>query len=412
MHIAYIVSRFPHASETFIARELLALEGGGADELELLSLFPPADETVQPSAEPFVDRLVRPRASEALLALGWWALRRPLRLAGSVGVIARDHVRSPGVLVRALATVPLAAAHARLVLRRRVDHVHAHYATYPALSAWLCRRLAGAPYSFTAHAHDLYVDQSMLARKLADAEFAVTISEHNRRFLEAYGDGSRIHVVHAGIDTAALPFRPRAVPAEGPVRALCVASLQEYKGHAVLLDALAGAPELERMELDLVGGGPLRAQLEGRARTLGLGGRVRFHGSMREDSVRRLFDRADLFVLPSVVARDGQMEGVPVVLMEALAAGVPVVATRLSGIPELVHDGETGLLVAPGDASELREALVRVVTGSFEPDLHAGRRLVEREFDVADTAARLRELIAAAHPSGLEQTSSTPATTP
>ena len=411
MRIAYIVSRFPHFSETFIARELLVLEKRGTDELELLSLFPAVDSTVHPSAEPFLDRLVRPHPAEALLALGWWALRRPLRLGASVGVIAREHVRSPAVLARALATVPLAAAHARRLRRRPVDHVHAHYATYPALAAWLCRRLTGTRYSFTAHAHDLYVDQSMLARKLADAEFAVTISEHNRRFLEAYGDGSRIHVVHAGIATAVLSFRPRGVPAEGPVRALCVASLQEYKGHAVLLEALA-APELERVELDLVGDGPLRAELEARAGALGLGGQVRFHGSMREDSVRELFDRADLFVLPSVVARDGQMEGVPVVLMEALAAGVPVVATRMSGIPELVHDGETGLLVAPGDPSELREALVRVMTGGFEPDLDAGRQTVEREFDVADTAARLRELIAAAHRRDLEQTSSTPATTP
>ena len=248
--------------------------------------------------------------------------------------------------------------------------MHAHYATYPALAAWLCRRLTGTPYSFTAHAHDLYVDQSMLARKLADAAFAVTISEHNRRFLEAYGDAvadPRDPRRHR--HRRRCPFRPRGVPAEGPVRALCVASLQEYKGHAVLLEALAGT-ELERVELDLVGDGPLRAELERPGRRAG----ARRPGAIpREHAARtrcaELFDRADLFVLPSVVARDGQMEGVPVVLMEALAAGVPVVATRMSGIPELVHDGETGLLAAPGDPSELREALVRVVTGGFEPDL-------------------------------------------
>ena len=196
-------------------------------------------------------------------------------------------------------------------------------------------------------------------------------------------------MVHAGIDVSAYAFRPRAVPREGPVRALCVASLQEYKGHAVLLEALAGAPALERVELELVGSGPLRAELEDRVQRLGLSQRVRFAGSVPEDVVRSLLERADLLVLPSVVARDGQMEGLPVVLMEALASGVPVVATRLSGVPELVEDERTGLLAAPGDAADLRDALERVVSGRFEPDLAEGRALVERSFDVAQSVARL-----------------------
>jgi glycosyltransferase involved in cell wall biosynthesis len=409
MRLAYIVSRFPHASETFIARELRALEGVRGDEVELMSLFPPVDPKVHPSAAPFVDRLFRPGVGEALAALGWWSLRRPFRLATSIGIVLREHVRSRRVLPRALVTIPLAAAHARTV-QRGVDHVHAHYATYPALAAWLSWRLTGTPYSFTAHAHDIFVDQSMLRRKLADAAFTVTISDYNRRFLSEYGDPARIHVVHAGIDTAAQPFRPRSVPVEGPVRALCVASLQEYKGHVVLLEALAGSPVLERVVLDLVGGGPLRSGLESRARELGLADRVRFHGSATEDAVRDQLDRADLFVLASIVARSGQMEGLPVVLMEALAAGLPVVATRLSGIPELVADGQTGLLAAPGDAAALRDALERVVSGDFQPDLTQGRALVEEQFEAAEAAARLRELFATAQ-GGLQQTSSTLATT-
>ena len=289
--------------------------------------------------------------------------------------------------------------------------MHAHYATYPALAAWLCRRLTGTRYSFTAHAHDLYVDQSMLARKLADAEFAVTISEHNRRFLEAYGDGSRIHVVHAGIATAVLSFRPRGVPAEGPVRALCVASLQEYKGHAVLLEALA-APELDRVELDVVGDGPLRAELEARAGALGLGGRCDSTGACARTRC------ASSSIAPTCSCSPALSRGT-----------VRWRACRLSswrrspracrwwprGCPAFRSWCTTGRRASSwlrATPSELREALVRVMTGGFEPDLDAGRQTVEREFDVADTAARLRELIAAAHRRDLEQTSSTPATTP
>ena len=404
MRLAYIVSRFPHASETFIARELVGLEAAGGERLELLSLFPPVDPLVHPSAAPFVDRLIRPSVGDAVSALAWWMVRRPLRLASSVGLVIRGHLRSPRVLLRALATVPLAAAHARAVESRGVDHVHAHYATYPTLSAWICHRLTGTPYSFTAQAHDIYMDQSMLSRKLADAAFVVAISDFNRNLLSRYGDTAHVHVIRSGIDTSALRFRPRAVPAEGPVRALCIASFQEYKGHRVLFEALAGSRELERVQLDLVGGGPLRGELERRARELGITDRVRFHGTMTEDAVRDMLDQADLLVLPSVVAKSGQMEGVPIALMEAFAAGVPVVTTRLSGIPELVTDGETGLLAEPQDAAALRDALERVVSGRFEPDLAAGRELVEREFEVADTAGRIWALI--------EQTSSTFATTP
>ena len=412
MRLAYVVSRFPHASETFIARELAALEDLRGEPIDLLALFPPVDSTVHPSAARFTDRLTRPGAREAMAATAWWAARRPLRLASSFGVIVREHLRSPAILWRALVTVPLAAAHARVVRRRGVEHVHAHYATYPALSAWICRRLAGASYSITAHAHDIFVDQCMLSRKLADASFTVTISEFNRRYLSRYGDPARIEVVHAGIDVAAYTFRPRSMPREGPVRALCVASLQEYKGHAVLLEALAGAPALERVELELVGSGPLRAELEKQVRRLGLSERVRFAGSVPEDVVRSLLDRADLLVLPSIVARDGQMEGLPVVLMEALASGVPVVATRLSGVPELVEDERTGLLAAPGDAADLREALERVVNGRFEPDLAEGRALVARSFDVAGSVARLGHLFESAVQRRIEQTSSKVASSP
>lgn len=395
--VAYIVSRFPHVSETFIVRELSAVAEQPGVHVELCSLFPPVDATVHPAARPWIGRLRRPGAGAALRGLAWWLGRRPLRLLSTVGRVAAAHARRPALLARALATIPLAATHARALASLGVDHVHAHYATYPALAAWTCRRLTGLGYSFTAHAHDLYVDQSLLGDKVRGARFAIAVSEFNRRFLRGHGgDGATpVHVVHCGIDPGAYRFRPRAPAPGARVRALCVASLQEYKGHRVLLEALAGAgAELERVELDLVGGGALREELEGLARRLGLADRVRFRGPLPEPEVAALLDRADLFVLPSVVARDGQMEGLPVALMEALACGVPAVSTRLSGIPEIVQDGETGLLAEPGDRASLRAALARVVEEPAEATARAvaGRRLVEREFDVRASGRRLAQL--------------------
>lgn len=394
MHIAYIVSRFPHPSETFIVRELDALDRTGDVEIELASLFPAVDLTVHPIARRWMSRLMRPRSAGAALAVARWAVTRPLRLLATIGVVVRGHWRNPRILVRALATVPLAAQLAGRWSRGEVSHIHAHYATYPALAAWICWRLTGTPYSFTAHAHDIYVDQGLLARKVRDARFVVTISEFNRRFLADHGaEEGQVEVVHCGIDPAAYPFRARQTADSGPVRVLCVASLQEYKGHRVLFDALAGAPELERLDLDLIGGGPLRAELEALAAELGLSERIRFHGSAPEERVRELLGRADLLVLPSIVAGDGQMEGLPVVLMEALAAGVCPVTTRLSGIPEIVADGVTGVLAEPGDSESLRAALARALAGGVF-DAQAGRSLVEREFDVHRSAERLRALIA------------------
>ena len=396
MRAGYIVSRFPHVSETFIVREMDALARRPGIEIELFSLFPAHSTTVHRLAEPWVPRLRRPGLAAGLAASLGWLARRPLRFLSSLAVVATSYARSPGHLVRALATVPIAAAHARDMRSLRLDHLHAHYATYPALAAWLAWRLTGISYSFTAHAHDLYVDQSMLARKVADAAYVVTISEFNRAVLEPYGGGTAtpVEVVHCGIDTSAYDGALSAPPASGPVRALCVASLQEYKGHRFLLDAVA-QPGLERIALDLVGDGELRDALEQQAARLGLGERVSFRGALEESEVAALLDQADLFVLPSIVAADGQMEGLPVALMEALAAGVPVVSTRLSGIPELVRDGETGVLAEPGDAQSLAAALRRVVDDprAAERSAQAGRELVRREFTLQRTADQLASLL-------------------
>ncbi|HEY5260816.1 MAG TPA: glycosyltransferase, partial [Solirubrobacteraceae bacterium] len=341
----------------------------------------------------------------------WWLARRPVRMTRALGSVLVGHWRDPERLGRALVACSVAAAHARSMRRLRIEHVHAHFATYPALAAWLTGRLTGLPYSFTAHAHDIYVDQFHLGTLVREAKAVAVISEFNGAFLAPYGAGTdtSVRLVRCGVVPSAYAFRARALPADGPVRAICVATLNEIKGHATLLQALAtGGPELERVSLDLVGGGPLEASLRAKVAALGLDDRVCFHGTRSEDDVARMLDAADVFVLASVVASNGQMDGIPVALMEALAAGLPVIASRLSGIPELVRDGETGLLACPGDAADLANAFRRLLA---DPDgaiarAQAGRRLIEDEFDIERSADRMLELLGVvgsteATPSGL-----------
>lgn len=314
----------------------------------------------------------------------------------SVAAVVGDYWRRPAVLARALVAVGVAAAHARTIHAQRLDHIHAHFATYPALAAWFIARLTGVPYSFTAHAHDLFVYQEGLARKVDGAAFVVAISEFNRNFLaDEVGATTPVHVVRCGVIPERYERKVAQIPEHGPVRGACVAGLRDYKGHRYLLEALAGPDrELARVRVDLVGTGPLESELRQLVTRLGLGDRVRFLGGMSEDDVVQVLEAADFFVLPSIVAADGNTEGVPVALMEALAAGVPAIATRVSGVPELVRPGETGLLAEPGDAGDLRRRILELLA---DPDAAvvravAGRELVAAQFDVERSARQLAAL--------------------
>lgn len=392
--IAYLVSRFPVASETFVVREMDEVDADSRLRIELLlSLFPPKHRFSHATAERWLPRHRRPGAAEAVTATFGWLLRHPLRLLGAVGVIVGETWRRPRAMVRSLAVVPLAAAHARSVRKAGIEHVHAHFAASPALAALVISRLTGATYSFTAHAYDIFTDQTLLARKLADASFVAAISRFNVEFLTPFNAGTPIHVVHCGVDPSAYPYQPKSAPEPGLARALCVATLQAKKGHAVLLRALADDPDLRHLHLDLAGGGELEEELRGLAAELGIADRVSFLGPQEEAQVRELLVSCDVFVLPSVIASDGQMEGIPVALMEAIAVGRPVVASRMSGIPELVGDERIGLLVEPGDVDGLGRAIARVQAGAgLDPAV--GRGLIEAQFDIRESGRRMAELIA------------------
>jgi colanic acid/amylovoran biosynthesis glycosyltransferase len=401
MRVAYVVSRFPSTTETFIAREMGAVEDLGIS-IELFALIRERDVVVHPEAEPFLRRL---RTAplwrlDTLRAQWYWMRRRPKAYFSAWWDATRGNRRSPRFLLRAWIVVPKAARFAREAEKQRVEHVHAHWATHPALAAYVIGRLVGIPFSFTAHAHDIFVNRTMLREKLSDATFVAVISSFNREYLvRHYGERARrkLVVVRCGVDTERFTREIDCSTRPEGFRIACVASLQPHKGHHVLIDALARLRDRHvPFECVLAGEGAERAAIEEQIRRLDLADRVSLVGAVRSGDVLRIVKTADVVVLSSVVVASGQMEGIPVALMEALACEVPVVASRLSGIPELVIDGETGLLVDAGDADALAGAIERL---SRDPALRrrlgaAGRARVVSEFGERASAERLVALFA------------------
>jgi len=393
--VAYLMSRFPKVSETFILYEILELQRLGL-QIEIFPLLRQNEEVQHSEVASLLERvwLTQFLSAEVGAAQVYWLFRRPLAYLGTWVRVLWENLPSPRFFLRALAVVPLAAAFARRMQKLGVAHVHAHWATHPTLAAYVIRRLTGLPYSFTAHAHDIHVDQTMLAEKIKKASFVVTISDYNLRLLtELYGKeaSDRTVVIRCGVDSEL--FRPRSGTRENSTFTIvCVAQLEVKKGHRYLLEACA-LLEARGVEFRclLIGEGELRPTIEARIAELGLQHRVEVAGARPRSQVLEALAEADVMVLPSIVDPQGQQEGIPVALMEAMAMELPVVATSISGIPELVEHGQSGLLVPQRDAPALFEALHMLCeTAGIRSELgSAARAKVLQEYDLRHNAEKL-----------------------
>jgi glycosyltransferase involved in cell wall biosynthesis len=396
--VAYVVSRFPAVTETFVLEEIRDLRARGV-QVDVFPLFGAHGGELHAAWKGIAPHTHYHGTFswELVAAQAHWLRRRPRAYLRAWWDALRATAPSRKLLVRAPVVIAKAALVARRVEALGVSHVHAHFATHPALAAWVVRALAGTGYSFTAHAHDIQVDTAMLREKVRDARFVVTISDFNRALIERHcgpASAAKIHVVRCGVDLGTFEPRPHRAP-EVPTF-VCVASLRPYKGHDVLLDACRLLRDRGvGVRVLLVGDGELRRRLAARIATEGLRDVVDLLGAQPHEAIPGILAGATAMVLPSVRARDGQMEGIPVALMEGMAAGVPVVATRLSGIPELVVDGETGLLVPERDPAALAAAMERLggdaALGARLAS--AGRRAVQERFDRTRNVVALEALL-------------------
>lgn len=388
---AILVKGYPRLSETFIAQEILGLERRGMDA-EIVSLRHPTDQKRHPVHEAIkapvrylpeylhqepgrvlrglLAALRRPGFGRALRAFlkDWWRDRTPNRGRRFGQALVLAHELDP-----------------------RIDFLYVHFLHTPASVARYTALLTGLPWAASAHARDIWTSPAWEKReKLAELEWLVTCTAVGADHLASLAPPGRVSLVYHGLDLARFapaPHRdlgPDGDDAERPVVILSVGRLVAKKGYDDLLEALARLPAGLAWRFVHIGGGPLKDDLSAQAARLGLTDRIDWRGAQAQGEVLAALRRADLFVLASREDGDGDRDGLPNVLMEAQSQALACLATRFSGIPELIRDGETGVLVPPGDPAALAQALAGLIADPARRLAlgRAGERRVRQDFDM------------------------------
>lgn len=401
--VAYLTGDYPKVSHTFILREVQAVRAAGVPVITCSIRQPPASEfkgqeEIAARAETFYVIAAAKNPVRLLKAHGRALLRSPGTWATTLALAIR--MRSPGLkaLIWQLFYFLEAAVLADHLRQNRVRHLHNHFGNSSCSVAVLAARLADIPFSFTEHGPAIFfeVDRWSLPEKIARAKFVVAITHFCRAQLMLFSkpaDWPKIAIVHCGV----MPTAYRRDPGGNGKRVAFVGRLDPVKGALLLIEAMAEVLKAHPdATLTLAGDGPARAGAEARARALGIEGSVHFAGFMTQGQVADLLANSDMLVLPSFA------EGLPVVYMEALASRIPVVASRVAGVQELVEDGVTGYAVPPGDVATLVERIIRLMDNpNAARDMgEAGRSAVELGFDIAREGAWLAQLFQQSGPEG------------
>lgn len=392
MKVAYLTNQYPKVSHTFIRREIIALEARGI-EVERFSIRETEDKLVDPADIAEKERTFVVLGSGAvglLTSLVSVALLRPIQFLNALICALQCGRRSDRGILRHMAYLAEACVLIGRLQNSHVEHLHVHFGTNPATVAMLCRLLGGPGFSFTVHGPEEFdkPEAISLGEKIRHARFVVAISEFGRSQLYRWCEHDcwpRIHVVHCGVDAMFLDQNVSPVP-DVP-RLVCVGRLCEQKGQLLLVEAAAQvARSGTDFRLVLVGDGPFRPEVESLSRRLGIADRVSITGWKSGSEVRDEILGTRAFVLPSFA------EGLPVVIMEALALGRPVISTYIAGIPELVEPGVSGWLVPAGAIEPLASA-IRTVLGETVDRLSAmgaaGATRVAEQHNIAIEAAKL-----------------------
>lgn len=414
--VGYLLKTFPKVSETFILNEIVQLEKM-ATPLHLFSLRVPAlSEKLHPVVSKLQSKVTYVRRRPAFVQIGRFLamgvrsdpLNTSLLMLEHLKLLASNPIRYLSVLwfywrvpeTRRLKDFIQAGALTRGLQKRNIRHLHAHFANLPASVAELVQRFSGISFSFTAHAKDIYLSSHReLSRKMRAAKFVLTCTGYNQKYLEAIGSGpTPIYLAYHGVDLSRFQAT-EAARREGAPQLLSVGRFCEKKGFPYLIRACHILKERGwRFSCAIVGWGALREQLERLIAELNLASQVSLLAEMTHDRLVGMYREADIFVLPSILAQDGDRDGIPNVLIEAMAMRLPVVSTDVSGIPELVDHMQNGLLVPEKDVTALASAMEILLS---RPELRArfgenGRSKVMRQFTLERNIRVIQDLLLAA----------------
>jgi glycosyltransferase involved in cell wall biosynthesis len=402
------MSRFPLLSETFILREMIEVEKNG-HSIELFPLMCETHPVTHEHAKEWVWRAnCIPFISSDIFVENFFVfLKNPFWYIYLIAQIIWGNRSSLDFLIKGLSLFPKAVFTAKQMQKKQVEHIHAHYASHPALVAWIIHKISGISYSVTIHSHDIYDCHAMLDIKLREALFLVPISYYNITYLEnLLGEWVRekCHVVRCGVDLEKYKSSQKIVENKHEVfKILQIGSLHWKKAQVYLVQVMAslrkrGVP----FHLTIIGEGSERKNIESEIKKHQLENYISLVGAKTQDEVATLLPLADCYVQSSV------SEGIPVALMEAMACELPVVSTKITGIPELVLDGETGILVPTHDVTNMASALEKLYN---EPALRLamgkrGRDWVAKEFTLERNGRKLVSLFERLIPSKMASTKS------
>lgn len=373
-NIAYLLLHFPYLTETFVAEEIRVIRELGFN-VHIISLLEAGDGPIQPASEELLRFTWYSPGIISLYSLRsvlYYLLKSPRKFLKLVIDILSQPYNMDISLFFKRGVIFIKAANAAFYLKdKNVTGIHSHFAWLSGAATYICSALLKIPFTVTTHAYDIFASNDLLPLVCKKAIHVVTISEYNKRYLmdQVEIPSSKISVIHCGVKSSNLdnPFIKKGTTSEKAIKYLSVGSLITKKGHNYLIDA---CDHLKQRGIDfvcnIVGTGPDHNDLQNQINEHGLQNQVNLLGAMLSGDLKFEFNNHDVFVLASVRSNLGDQDGIPVVLMEAGAAGLPLISTNISGIPEIVVDGKTGIMVEPEDSLALADAMQKLANN---PDL-------------------------------------------
>ncbi|MEW6169946.1 MAG: glycosyltransferase [Candidatus Omnitrophota bacterium] len=391
--VGYIVSLFPCWSETFILNEIIELKRKGI-EVTIFSIRKDLEAFIQEKSKLLIKNTIYPEKPGVFRSFVFWAVRKPVTLLSIFWLVVSKRYSSSKVLLKNIWCIFVGCYFATIVKKENIKNLHAHFATYPTLVALVISRLTKISYTFTNHAHDIFLEKALLKEKSRDAKAIVAISNYNKQYLDNIcqnGVIDKTHVIHCGLDLAEF-VNLNVKHKDNTI--LSIGRLTKMKGFEYLIKACNQIKNRLPVQCRIIGDGPLNDELERLIINLGVRSSVKLKGVTDNSEIKQLLQESAVFIMSSVWDEQDGQDGIPIVLMEAMAAGVPVIGSNISGIPELIQDGQTGLLVEPGNVVDLAKKIELLLN---DKDLQArlakaGRRKVEEEFDIHKSVEKLIEV--------------------